>query len=139
EPLCGVQYRVMLDRRRNDVIALARQTEQRHVVGFGSAAHEDNFCRTRVEQRCYGSARFLHGCARVLSEVMDRRRIAELFEIERLHRRQNFRQNRSGGVVVEIYTLHTSILRSVQDHALTESQVAVSAWWRLLRSSGLER
>ena len=52
----------------------------------------------------------LNGSPRVLAVAMDRRRVAELLEIERPHRLKHLRQERRGGVVVKINAVHIPIL-----------------------------
>src|SRR5262249_60244440 len=49
QALRGVEHGVMLNGRRDDVIALARQAEESKIIGFRAAAHEDDFRGTRVK------------------------------------------------------------------------------------------
>src|SRR5438128_2178815 len=96
----------MLDSRSNDVLSRFRKAENRQVIPLRSAAGEDDLRSPASQQGRYRLARMLDRRPCLLSMMMDGRGIAETLAEIRLHRRKNLRQNRSGGVVVEINTTH---------------------------------
>ena len=76
------------------MIAALGEAENSHVVRFCAAAGEYDLRGTSVEQRGHRRARFSHRRAGMLPVMVDRRRVAEFLQIERLHRRKDFRQHR---------------------------------------------
>jgi len=110
QAFAGISNRAVLDSGSNNVVAALYQAKNAQIVGLSAAAGEHNLCRTCIEQRRYRCARLFHRRTRVLPIMVDRRRIAELLEIERAHRLKHFRQDRSGGIVVEVNAAHNSIL-----------------------------
>ena len=106
QPLACVQHRMMLNRRGDEVIARLHQAKQRQVVALGAAAGEDDLRRTAVQQLGNLLARVLHRRARLLSLLMNGRRVAELLEEVGTHGLKHFGKKRSGGVVVEVDPMH---------------------------------
>ena len=88
------------------MIARLHQAKQRQVVALGAAAGEDDLRRTAVQQLGNLLARVLHGGARLLSLLMNGRRVAELLEEVGAHGLKHFGKKRSGGVVVEVDPMH---------------------------------
>src|ERR1039458_5182483 len=97
----------MLYGRGNDVIARLHQAKQRQVVALGAAAGEDDLRRAAVQQLRNLLARVLHRRARLLSLLMNGRRVAELLKEVGTHGLKHFRKKRSSGVVIEVDPLHS--------------------------------
>src|SRR5882724_8497041 len=91
------------------------QAKYFQVIALGAAAGEDNFRCAASEQRGYRLACALHRCPRLLSMVMDGRRVPEALAEVVLHGLKDRRQDGCGGVVVEIDAAHrhSAILRRI--------------------------
>ena len=96
----------MLYRRGDDVIVRLHQAKQRQVVAFGAAAGENDLRGTAVQQLGNLLTRVLDRGARLLSLLVDGRRVAEPLEEVRTHRLKHLGQKRRRGVVVEIDAVH---------------------------------
>ena len=110
EALARVQHCMMFNLGSNHVIAGMGQSKNCKIVSFGAAAGEDHLCSTTSQQARDRLPRPLHRCARMLSVVVNRRGIPELVKIIRAHRLKHLRQERCGGVAVQIHTAHSSIV-----------------------------
>jgi len=104
--LARVQHRVMLGEAGNHMLperhARPREAEHGEIVRLGAAARENDFVRFRAEQRREPVARVVNRRARLAPRGVDARGVAEMPLKIRPHRRENFRRERRGGVVVEI-------------------------------------
>src|ERR1700690_1069190 len=109
--LARIQHRMMFNGRGDDVVARCRQSKYRQIVGFGPSTGEDHFRRPASQKIGYRLARALDRRPRLLSMVMDGRRVSKTLAKVRLHRLKNFRQYRRAGIVVEINPAHIDILR----------------------------
>src|ERR1039457_987331 len=85
----------MLHGRGDDVIARLHQAKQRQIVALGAAAGEDDLRRTAVQQLGNLLARVLHGGARLLSLLMNGRRVAKLLEEVGTHGLKHFGDRKS--------------------------------------------
>src|SRR5258707_10241534 len=94
------------------MLATGHQTENSQIVGLCAAAGENNLRRTRIQQCGNAGPGSFDGRASVLSVMVNGRRVAEFFKIKRPHCLKHFREDGSGGVVVEVNAAHTSILRA---------------------------
>src|SRR6476646_5448526 len=97
---------MMLDGGADDMLSRLGEAENREVVGFGAAAGEDNLGRAAPQQSGNGLARALHRHSRLLSMMMERRRVPEMLPEVSLHGLKDRGQHGSGGVVVEIDMAH---------------------------------
>ena len=98
---------------RDDVIARAGQPKDSEIVGLGAAAGKHDLRRTAPQQRRDRFARALDRRPRLLPMMMDGRRVAEMLAKVGPHGLENFRQNRSRRVIVEINPPHLCILRVI--------------------------
>src|SRR5437868_7311420 len=97
---------MMLDRRGDHVVSGRSQSENGEIVGLRTAASEYDL-RSPASQQCsYRLPRALHGCPRLLSMVMDRRRVSEVLAEVWAHGLKNLRQHRRSGVIVEVNSAH---------------------------------
>ena len=116
EGLSGVEDRVVLDLAGEEMSGLALVEEgledagERKVVALGAAGVEDDLFGRAVEQPGGGGARVLYGGAGALAGVVRGAGIAEGLTPERTHRFNDFREERGGGVVVQIDAVHPMIL-----------------------------
>src|SRR3954469_946760 len=110
QPLATISDRAVLNGGSDNVIAALHQPKDAQVVGLSAAAGKNNFRRTRIHQRRYRCSRLFHRRPRVLAIMVNRRRIAELLQVKRPHRLKHLRQDRGGGIVIEVNAAHGSIL-----------------------------
>ncbi len=116
EGLRGVEDRVVLDLGGEEMSRLALVEEgledagEGEVVALGAAGVEDDLFGRAVEQTRDGGAGVLDGGAGALAGVVRGAGIAEGLAPERTHRFNDFREDRGGGVVVEIDAVHPMIL-----------------------------
>jgi hypothetical protein len=107
-----MEYRMMLNLRRNNMLALGlmgfRDTPDCHVVGFGSATQKDNFGGFRVDQARDLLAGLIDKRFRVLAKPVDGRGIAEVFIECGKHQGGDFGPHGGCGIAVQINTFHTS-------------------------------
>ncbi len=82
------------------------EAENCQIVAFGAAAGEDDFRGTASQQSGYRLARPLHRRPRLLSMMMDGRRVPEALPEVGLHGLKDLGQHRGGGVIVEIDAAH---------------------------------
>ncbi len=106
QTLAGVEHGVVLDGRSDHVVAAADETKNAQVIRLSPTAGKDHLRGTRVQQRSHRGPRLLYRRPRVLPVMVDGGCIAELLHVERPHRVKHFRQDGSGGVVVEVDSLH---------------------------------
>jgi uncharacterized linocin/CFP29 family protein len=106
EALAGVEDGVVFDGRSDDVIAGLDDAKKRKIIAFRTPAGEDDFCSAAVQQLRHLLASVFHSGSRLLALLVNRRRIAELFNEVRPHGVEDFRQQRAGSVVVEVYAMH---------------------------------
>src|ERR1700676_3729130 len=104
----GVQHGVVLDGGGNDVVSRAGQPRNGQIVAFGPTAGEHNFRGPATQQQRDGVPRPLDGGTRFLSMMMDRRSAAAVLAKKGAHGFEHFRQNRRGGVIVEVNPEHGS-------------------------------
>src|SRR4029077_3307447 len=89
--LAGIEHRMVLDRRTDDVVAWTNQSKYREIVTLRAATGKHHLRRTAAEQSRHRFARTFYGCTRLLAMVMDRRSVAESLAKIRPHCLQNFR------------------------------------------------
>ena len=104
--LAGIQHGVMLDGRRNDVVAGAGKSKDCQVVALSATAGKDDLGGTASHERRHRLAGTLNGCARVLSMMVDRGRVAEALSEVRTHDVEDLGKDGGGGVIVEINPAH---------------------------------
>src|SRR6266852_7938288 len=109
--LAGIEYRMMLDRRNDDVVSESCQTKDGEIVSLSPAAGEDHLSRPASQKLSDRLARALDRGPCLLSMMMNRRRVPEMLAKIRPHRLEDFRQYGRGGLLVEINPAHTHILR----------------------------
>src|ERR1051326_1363394 len=109
--LAGIEHRMMLDCGSNYMIPGTDQTENRKIVSFGTSAREDHLGGAASQQRGHGLASALDGGPRLLSMMMDGRRVSKVLRVVRTHGVQHRKQHWCGGIIVEVNPPHTSILR----------------------------
>ena len=103
--LDGVQDRVMLDRRADrDAAATTDRTEYGHVVGFGTAAREDQVGRPRAQRFGDDVAGVVDGATGSTRHQMRAQRIAIVDREERQHRGDGFGPHRRRRRVIEVRT-----------------------------------
>jgi hypothetical protein len=108
ERLDGMQDRVMLDRRADrDATEPADRAEYGHVVGFGTAAGEDQVGRPRAQRLGDDVAGVIDGAARRACHQVRPRRIAVVDGEKRQHRVDRFGPHRRRRRMIEIRT-HTA-------------------------------
>src|SRR6185437_1760208 len=94
----------------DNVITLAHQAKDARVIAFRAAAGENHLRRTAMHERRYRCPRLLHRRSCMLPVMVYGRGIPKPLQIERLHGLKYLRQNRRGGVVVEVNAAHGYIL-----------------------------
>ena len=110
--LARVQHGVMLDGRADDMLSGVDKAENCQVVAFGAAAGKHDFRGAASQQSRHRLARALHRRPRLLSVMMDGRRVAKMLPEVSLHGLKDLGQDGGGGVIVEINAMHKlSILR----------------------------
>ena len=107
QPLAGVENRLVLGRRGDDVVAFfgihLGHALQRQVVRFRRAAGENDFFRSRADQARHLLARLLRRFFRFPAEaVIAAGRVAEDVRQVRPHRLKHARIDRRGGVIVHV-------------------------------------
>jgi len=70
---------------------MGQRTEERGIIGFGSAAGKNNLTGPRAQQRGDRRTGAFHRSARALSKGVDRGGIPVLLAKIRQHRREDFR------------------------------------------------
>lgn len=116
EELDGVQHGRMLDGAGDDVVAAGLLGVSRafdgEVDGFGAAGGKDDFLgRFGVEEGGNLLAGFGDGIADAESGLVKRGRAGEVFGKKWAHRLEDLREDRGGGVVVEIDLAHARNIR----------------------------
>ena len=107
-----MQNGVMFDRARDDVTAFAlacaqsRRAENRQIVAFRSTAGENNFAWFRFQHGRDTVTSAIEGRARLLTDVVDARRIAVNAVQVRQHGGAHIRIERRRRVVIEIDRAH---------------------------------
>src|SRR5690242_19564164 len=104
--LARIQHSVVLDGRRDNVIAWLCQTEDGKVISFGAAAGEYNFRSATAQKIRNRFARPLHGGPPFLPMMMDGRRVSEMLAEVGPHGLENFGEDGGAGVIVEIDSTH---------------------------------
>src|SRR6266851_2070894 len=107
EVLAGVQHGLVLDGLGDDVVALfaehLRDALDHQVIGFGSAAGEDDFLGRGVDQRSNLLTRRFHGLFAGPAEgVVAAGGVAELLGEVRQHRFDDARIDRRGRMIVHV-------------------------------------
>ncbi len=82
------------------------EAENCQIVAFGAAAGEDDLRGPASQQSGYRLARPLHCRPRLLSVMMDGRRVPETLPEVGLHGLKDLGQDRGGGVIVEVNAAH---------------------------------
>ena len=82
------------------------ETENCQIVGFGAAAGEDDLGSAASQQSGDRLSCAFHRRPRLLSMMMDGRRVAEVLPEVALHGLKDRGQHRGGGVIVEIDAAH---------------------------------
>jgi len=106
-----VQHRVVLDRAGNNMISRSHGTENREVIAFRPAAGKNNLRRAATQKPGNACPRPFHSGACVLPLLVDRGSIPKPFQKKRAHSLQHLRQQRSGGIRVQVNSPHNPILR----------------------------
>ena len=88
------------------MVANLGESKQGKIVRLGSAAGENDLCRTAPQQLRHSLPRTFHREACVLSMVMNRGSVPELLAEVRTHRVQDLREHRRGCIIVEIDSPH---------------------------------
>ena len=100
----------MFDLAGDDVLGgtrcIANDTENGVIVGFGASAGEDDFLRSRAEERGDLFAGCFHGSAGTLAGRVDRCSVPEVPREIGDHSVEHLRFNGSGGVVIEVDARH---------------------------------
>ena len=107
QPTRGKQNRVVLNGRRNHMVAGRNHAENGQVVGLRPATGKHNFRSATPHQLRHRFARALDRRARLLPMMVDGRRIPEMLGKIRLHGRPDFGQQRRRRVVIEVNPSHT--------------------------------
>jgi len=114
ERLGGVHHRVVLDRRIDHLapgLAGRRgRSPQRHVVGLGAAAGEDDLAGGPADEARHLLAGGVHRGARLLPEPVQARRVAEALPQDRQHGIENAGIERGRRVVIEVDAAHLRIV-----------------------------
>ena len=108
----GAEDGWMLDGSRNHMLARAgpQYAQQRQVIRLRPAAYEHDLARMAVQQRGRLPPRHLQALFGQLAEMVDTGRVAIYFAPARPHRLENLRRYRCGRIMVEVVTLHFSLL-----------------------------
>src|SRR5713101_870790 len=88
------------------MLSRLRDAKYCQVVGLRASAGKDDFRGAASQQRGHGLPRALHGRSRLLSMMMDGRRIPEALHEVGLHSLKDRGQHRCGGVIVEVDAAH---------------------------------
>src|SRR5581483_877032 len=105
-----MEHSMMLDAGSNHVIAGLQQSGDGQIVALRPPGSEYDLRCAAVQQFCNRLARALHRGPRLLPVMVNRGCVAELLPKIRAHGLEYFRQNRSGGVIVQVNALHTEPL-----------------------------
>src|SRR5439155_13722296 len=124
-----VPDRVVLDRAHDHVAPLQgkgpRAAHHPDVVGFGSAAREDDLRGRCVQERRDLGPGVLDRPLRLLAEGVDARRVPEMLAEIRKHRLEDLGANRGAGVMVEVDAGHGP--EPSRDHAQANKAKGPSA------------
>src|SRR5277367_1760788 len=101
------------------MIARLYQSEQRQIIALRAARGEYNFRLAAVDQSGHTLTSLLDCRPRLLAVLMDRRRVAEIFEQPGTHRLQHLGKQRRCGIRVHVDAAHTSILRGFSEGSLS--------------------
>ena len=133
----GVEDGVVLDLCGDEVCAGGQGSEQSEVVAFGAAGGEDNFGGSGAEKVGDGIAGVLDGGAGVLAGAVDRAGVGEVGGEEGAHGFDDLREQRCGGVGVEVDGGHGFILDlSGQRSAVSGQRSAVRGQRAAVRGQG---
>jgi len=91
QAFAGIHDGTVLNAGSNHMIAVPHYAEDAEIVGFRASAGEDDLRRSRIQKRGNCCPCSFYGCAGVLSEMMDRGGIAELFQVVGPHGFEHFR------------------------------------------------
>ena len=109
--LRGVEHRVMLDLRGDDVIALLLlrdgRSDERLIIGFRAGAGEDDLCRERAQQGGELLAGEVYAGAGLLPGKVQAGGVAPFLSIIRQHRLDHLRARGGCRGVVEIGHFHS--------------------------------
>src|SRR5712692_10147040 len=97
---------MMLDGRRDDVVARRDNAEDGKVVSLRTPAGKDHLGGAAAQQRRHRLTGALHSRARLLAVVVDGRCVAEVLAEVRADGSQHLRQHRSARIVVEVNSAH---------------------------------
>ncbi|MMZ65666.1 hypothetical protein D1872_280840 [compost metagenome] len=107
----GMQNRMMLDRRRNNMTAAIlprfRRAEQSQIIALRSAARKHELVRTAADQSGQPVPRPVHESLGGAAVGMDARSVPVLLAHDGDHRLRHFRMNGCGSRVVQIYGFHS--------------------------------
>ena len=106
-----VEDRLVLDVTGHEVMTSAAperlgDAADGEIVTLGPAAGEDDFGRVGADQGCHGAPGLVDSRFRLLSEVVDARRVAPLVAQRRAHPVGDRRGERGRGVVIQVDALH---------------------------------
>ena len=104
--LAGIEDGVMFYGRGDDVVARPRQAKYRKIVGLRTAAGKHEFGGAAAHQGGHGFASALNRSPRLLSMMVDGRRVAKVIAKVRPHGLQNLGEHRGRSVVIEIDPAH---------------------------------
>ena len=114
ELLDRMQDGMMFHSAGDNVLRRVNRAENRQVIALRPAAREYDFPRTAPQQPGHTPSRVLDRGTRLLTFLVDRRSISELFQQKRPHCLQHLRRQRSGSIRVHVDSRHTSILRELE-------------------------
>jgi hypothetical protein len=109
--LAGIEHSVMFNGRGDDMVArpdqiTARHTKDRKIVGLRAPAGKHQLGGAAAQQCRHRFAGALDCGPRLLSMMVDGRRVAKALAKVRPHRLQDLGEHRSARVVVEIHAVH---------------------------------
>ena len=99
------------------------ESEDCQIVAFGAAAGENDLRRTASQQSGHRFARMLDRRPRLLSMMMDGRRVPEVLPEVGLHGLKDRGQHGGGGVVVEIDAAHGYYVSALDAACIEQSSV----------------
>ena len=106
-----MQHRMMFNPAGEDMIPSPDRSKNCQIVALRAAAGEDDFRWPAPQQSRHAGPCLLHRGTRPLPLLVDRGGIAKLLHQERPHRLQHLRQQRSGGIRIQVNSPHHTILR----------------------------
>ena len=121
----SIQHRMVLNRRRNNLVPGLRNSENGKVVRLCPAAREHDLRSAAAEQRGHRLARPLYRRPRLLPMMMNGGCVAEVLREVRPHGLQNLRQRRSRCVIVKVNPAHEIVFYSTDGAPLKGIQVPV--------------